>query len=87
MQVSTVLSMEFRADAYVWQQIADEIKRRIEAGQYRPGMPIPSERRMAEEFGVAISSIRRAVGALRDEGWLTTLPQKGTFVADRQADE
>lgn len=87
MQVSTVLGMEIRADAYAWQQVAAEIKRRIAAGQYRPGMPIPAERRMADELGVSISTVRRAVGALRDEGVLFTLPQKGTFVVDRQADE
>jgi DNA-binding transcriptional regulator YhcF (GntR family) len=86
-QLSTVLSMEIRPDAYAWQQVAAEIKRRIESGQYRPGMPIPSERRMAEEMGVAISTIRRAVGALRDEDVLRTLPAKGTYVVDRQADE
>ncbi|MFI7452323.1 winged helix-turn-helix domain-containing protein [Nonomuraea sp. NPDC049714] len=79
--------MEFRADSYVWDQVAAEIKRRIAAGQYRPGLPIPSERRMADELGVSVSTIRRAVGALRDEGALITLPQKGTFVVDRQADE
>jgi GntR family transcriptional regulator len=69
--------MEIRPNAYAWRQVADEIKRRIEAGQYQPGMPIPAERRMAEELGVSIKTIRRAVGELRDEGVLETLPQKG----------
>lgn len=74
--------MELRPDAYAWQQVADEIKRRIEAGEYRPRMPLPGERRLAEELGVAVSTVRRAVGVLRDEGLVVTLPQKGTFVAD-----
>jgi DNA-binding GntR family transcriptional regulator len=78
--------MEIRPNSYAWQQVADEIRRRIEAGVYRPGMPIPAERRIAEELGVAINTIRRAVGVLRDEGVLETLPSKGTFVVDRQAD-
>ncbi|MBF8191640.1 winged helix-turn-helix transcriptional regulator [Nonomuraea sp. K274] len=77
--------MEIRSDDYVWQQVADEIKRRIEAGEYRPGMPIPAERRLADELGVSIGSTRRAVRELREEGWLKTLPKKGTFVVDRQA--
>lgn len=72
--------MEIRPDAYAWKQVAAEIKRRIEAGQYQPGMPIPAERRLAEELGVAIGTIRRAVKALREAGVLETLPQKGTFV-------
>ncbi len=74
--------MEFPPDVYVWQAVADEIKRRIQAGQYPPRMPIPAERRMAEEFGVAIKTVRRAVQVLRDEGVLITLPAKGTFVVD-----
>lgn len=80
--------MEIRPNAYAWRQVADEIKRRIEAGQYQAGMPIPAERRLADELGVSIKTIRRAVGVLREEGMLETLPQKGTFVVDRQsADE
>jgi DNA-binding GntR family transcriptional regulator len=75
--------MELRPDVYAWQQVAEEIKARIRAGQYQPRMPIPAERRLADELGVSIGTIRRAVGVLRDEGWLTTLPQKGTFVAER----
>ena len=74
--------MEIRPNAYMWRQVADEIKRRIEAGQYGPGMPIPAERRLAEELGVSIKTVRRAVAELRDEGALETLPQKGTFVAE-----
>lgn len=72
--------MQIRPDAYAWEQVADEIKRRIQAGQYQPGMPIPAERRLADELGVSVGTVRRAVGALRDEGVLVTLPQKGTFV-------
>ncbi|MBF8188680.1 winged helix-turn-helix transcriptional regulator [Nonomuraea sp. K274] len=76
--------MEIRPNAYAWRQVPDEIERRIEAGQHQPGMPIPAERRMAEELGVSIKTVRRAVGELRDEGVLETLPQKGTFVVDHQ---
>jgi GntR family transcriptional regulator len=77
--------MEIAPDAYAWQQVAEEIKQRIRTGQYRPRMPIPAERRMADELGVSVGTIRRAVGVLRDEGWLTTLPQKGTFVTPEES--
>jgi len=78
--------MEIRRNRYAWQQVADEIRRRIETGVYRPGMPIPAERRIAEELGVSVNTIRRAVGALREDGVLETLPSKGTFVADPTPD-
>ena len=86
MQVSSVQGVEIRQNAYMWQQVAAEIKRRIKAGQYLPGMPIPAERRLAEELGVSTITIRRAVGVLREEGVLETLPQKGTFVVEQDAD-
>lgn len=74
--------MEFPADVYIWQAVVDEIKRRIADGRYQPRMPVPAERRMAEEFGVATNTVRHAVAVLREEGILRTLPQKGTFVTE-----
>lgn len=79
--------MEIRPNVYAWRQVADELVRRIEAGQYRPGMPIPGERPLAEELGVSLNTIRRALAELREQGVLETLPSKGTYVADRQAGE
>ncbi|MGP3914277.1 winged helix-turn-helix domain-containing protein [Nonomuraea sp. 10N515B] len=79
--------MELRPDAYAWEQVADEIKRRVEGGEYRPGMPLPGERRLADELGVSVGTIRRAMLELREEGVLKTLPQKGTFVVDRSLQE
>ena len=83
-QVSSVVGVEFRGDEYVWRQVADELKRRIEAGQYRPGAPLPSERRLAEELGVAVGSIRRATAALVEEGVLRVLPRKGVYPVERE---
>src|SRR5690606_31913778 len=80
-QLSSVHHMEIPPDVYAWKAVADEIKRRIADGRYQPRMPIPAERRLAEELGVAVGTVRRAVARLRDEGVLVTLPQKGTFVA------
>lgn len=72
--------MEIRPNSYIWQQVADELRRRIKAGEYQPGMPIPAELRLKDELGVSLNSIRHAVKVLREEGWLETLPAKGTFV-------
>lgn len=68
---------------YVWQQVARDIEDRIESGELPPGSMIRGERSMAEEYGVAIATIRRAVRDLRERGIVVTLPAKGTFVAQR----
>jgi GntR family transcriptional regulator len=65
---------------YEYMRVADDIERRITSGEYAPGSMLPGERAMAEEQGVAIGTIRRAVRELRDRGLVATLPAKGTFV-------
>ncbi|MEV0756806.1 winged helix-turn-helix domain-containing protein [Streptosporangium sp. NPDC050280] len=67
--------------AYVYAQMADHIALRIAAGDLRPGSRLPGERALAEEYGVALGTARRAVEELRDRGLVVTLPAKGTFVA------
>ena len=66
---------------YEWQRVAGDIERQIADGALAPGDMLRGERAMAEEFGVAISTVRRAVKDLRDRGIVVTLPAKGTFVA------
>ncbi|MFG2347088.1 GntR family transcriptional regulator [Streptomyces phaeochromogenes] len=45
------------------------------------------ERDLAEEYGVAHLTARRATRELRERGLVVTLPAKGTFVAYPEADE
>ena len=66
---------------YVWQQVAARIEQEIADGRLPPGAMLRGERAMAEEYGVAITTVRRAVRDLRDRGIVITLPAKGTFVA------
>ncbi|MEU5052469.1 winged helix-turn-helix domain-containing protein [Streptomyces sp. NPDC021096] len=70
--------------AYVYMQVADHIAARITAGELRLGARLSGERDLAEEYGVAIGTVRRAVQELRDRGLLITLPAKGTFVAEQR---
>ncbi|GAA2897736.1 hypothetical protein GCM10010517_62830 [Streptosporangium fragile] len=39
---------------------------------------------MVKDHGVARDTARQAVAMLRDEGWAITLPQRGSFVADKE---
>src|SRR5690606_26165845 len=68
---------------YVWQQVADHIASRIEAGELQPGARLEGERELAEARGVGVGRGRRAVGERRERGQVVTLPAKGTYVADR----
>ncbi|MGW7726169.1 GntR family transcriptional regulator [Streptomyces canus] len=68
---------------YVWRQVADWISHRIEIGELQPGARLEGERELAEQLGVAVGSVRRAVKELREAGVLVTLAAKGTYVAER----
>ena len=69
----------------MYAKVADHVALRIAAGELEPGAMLPAERDMAEEYGVAVGTVRRAVGELRDRGLVVTLPAKGTFVAQPDA--
>lgn len=68
------------------EKVATTVQRQIELlilrGVLRPGDRLPSERDMAEQFGVSRPSVRDAVQALETAGLLATRPGSGVFVAD-----
>lgn len=66
-----------------YRQLAGIIKARIERGDWEPGRPIPSEARLAEQYGVARNTVRRSIKVLVDEDVLVVAPQRGTFVKRR----
>ena len=59
-----------------YRQIADILKRRILSGQTAPDSRIPTESELGEAYEVARTTARRAVGVLRDEGLVYTVPQR-----------
>lgn len=65
----------------VWPQIADELRRRLDAGQYKPGERFPGTVDIAAEFDVSQSTAQKAVVQLRAEGRLRTVLGQGSFVA------
>ncbi|SEC45269.1 TetR/AcrR family transcriptional regulator C-terminal domain-containing protein [Streptomyces sp. TLI_105] len=63
--------------------IAAEIRRRIHSGELAPGDRVPSTRAITREWGVAMATATKALGALREEGLVRVEPGVGTVVADR----
>ncbi|MTD56129.1 winged helix-turn-helix domain-containing protein [Amycolatopsis pithecellobii] len=63
--------------------MANHIAARIERGDLPPESPLPSERRLADEYGVSLGSARHATRILRYRGLVTTTRSKGTFVAEQ----
>lgn len=65
----------------VYVALADHIAARIAAGELPPGSRLPAERALADEYGVAYMTMRRAAQELRNRELIVTVHGKGTFVA------
>lgn len=65
-----------------YQQVVQDIRTQIESGQLKPGDRIPSQRALADEYGIAPMTATKALRALCDEGWAYSVPSLGAFVAD-----
>jgi AcrR family transcriptional regulator len=66
-----------------YRRIADDLRGRIEAGEFRPGDRLPSARAITREWAVAIATATKALAVLRDEGLTVPRPGVGTVVAVR----
>lgn len=66
--------------ATLWRQVADDITAEIESGGLKPGWKLPPETELAESYGIARNTVRRAVAELVEEGRLTVVHGRGTFV-------
>jgi GntR family transcriptional regulator len=74
----------FRPDQPRHVQIAAVLRTRIASGELAPRMPLPSEPRLQQEFGVARDTVRKAIAILRSEGYARTVQGMGTFVTDKE---
>ena len=61
-------------------QLREEVRRKIENGEYAPGSAIPSEKQLADAHGMHRLSVRNALKELIREGLLKSVQGKGIFV-------
>jgi GntR family transcriptional regulator len=64
----------------LYQQIVEDIKQKIERGEYEYGMRIEGEGDLMKYYGVSRITVRRAVTELCSEGYLVKKQGLGTFV-------
>jgi GntR family transcriptional regulator len=69
-----------RPDVPKWQQLSELLRRRIEAGEYQSRHAIPSEHALVTETGLARSTVRKAIAALKEDGWVYSVHGLGVFV-------
>ncbi|WP_017595787.1 GntR family transcriptional regulator [Nocardiopsis potens] len=67
-----------------YNQIADSLRGRITRGELTPGDAVPSESALGQEFGVARTTVRRALAALEADGLIKALPGTGRVVCSAE---
>lgn len=65
----------------LYSEVLDGLRKMIENGEIREGERIPTERVLAERFGVSRTCVREALGALKLSGVIQGRPGAGTYLA------
>ncbi len=65
----------------LYEQITKQLKEQILQGKLEKGSILPSIRALAKELKVSIITVKRAYEELEREGFVETMPGKGTYVS------
>ena len=64
----------------LYKQVAEDLKNRIEQGEFCSGQSIPSEAKLCEQYEVSRITIRNAIAELVEQEILVKYQGKGVFV-------
>ena len=74
------------SDKPIYEQITSQIKEMIMKGELKPGEAMPSMRKLAKSLHVSVITTQRAYDDLQRDGFILTVPAKGTFVSTQNQD-
>jgi GntR family transcriptional regulator/MocR family aminotransferase len=77
----SLIQLERNSSVALFVQLANQLIGLIKQGHLAVGTPLPSSRVLAETLGVHRKTIVAAYDELILQGWVETIPKKGTFVA------
>ena len=69
-----------------YHQIAQSLRERMADGALAPGARLDNQRRLAQEYGVTLMTLRQALEVLERDGLIARRHGLGTFVASRSVD-
>ncbi|WFE25592.1 winged helix-turn-helix domain-containing protein [Solwaraspora sp. WMMD791] len=65
-----------------YQVLADELRAKIDSGEWPPGTELPSRSQLCSDYGVSDTVVGKAMMILRATGLTETLDGVGVFVAE-----
>ena len=72
--------LDYRDARPIYTQIVDSFREQVLAGVLENGDKLPSVRELASELTINPNTIQRAYRELEMEGWIASVPGKGSFV-------
>ena len=80
-----MISLNYRDSRPIYEQIRDELRKLIVTGAIGVDDKLPSVRALATELAINHNTIQRAYNELETEGYLYSVPGKGSFACRPQS--
>ena len=77
-----MIGLNYRDSRPIYEQIKDNYKRLILSGGIAAGDKLPSVRELASQLAINPNTIQRAYRELESEGFIYTVPGKGSFAGE-----
>ena len=76
-----MLNLDYRDARPIYEQVRDRLRRLMVTGAIQEGEKLPSVRSLASRLAINPNTIQRAYESLEAEGYLYSVPGKGSFAA------
>ena len=76
-----MISLNYRDSRPIYEQIKDGLKKLIVSGAMAADEKLPSVRMLATQLSINPNTIQRAYNELENEGFIYSIPGKGSFAA------
>ena len=73
-------------DTPLYEQVKEQIKNKIVANELKAGELLPSIRSLAKDLRISVITTKNAYDELEREGYVETIPGKGTYVANKNTE-
>lgn len=77
-----MIQLNYRDSRPIYEQIEDSLKKLIISGVLKGDEKLPSVRNLAMELSINPNTIQRSFADLERDGYLYSVPGKGSFVCD-----
>jgi GntR family transcriptional regulator len=77
-----LIKLDPRSGDPIYQQVVDQIRQLVAAGQLQPWAQLPTVRQLAVELRVNPNTVARAYTQLAQEGVISTQQGRGTYVLE-----